>query len=739
MSEDSQQKPQQNLNTSGDASLENVQIGGIAGRDLNVSQIQGKFVSVSINSGINAQDGLSPQSTIAPPLTGNKNIQRRVLLNKVKNQWVKEFLENSLRPTKALVELGLLKRMDLVQSPFSGMEEFHEESGQPLPEGTRTIDLFNQMGKGKTLLISGEPGSGKTITLIKLAQSLIVRYEKKENENLNLPIPVVFNLSSWVSKKHTIIEWLIEQLYSQYQVPKLLGKEFIKNQQLILLLDGLDEVKAEYQNNCVRELNEFIKSHGTTEIAVCCRIQDYKALSERLILQSGIYIQPLTIKQIYKHLDIFGDQLTGFKTFLQQNAQLQELARSPLILNVMILTYGGCSLGELPSFGSVEEYEQSLYQAYIERMLTRKSNTQIYQNEQTKLWLHYLAERMLEKSQTFFLIEEIQPSWLSLTRDQDIYHVLLRFILGLILGINGGIYLIYFSHLVLLDKWNFKLFPIILIIGFLSGLFSGVMFGIIYMFIAKNSNKLIEILISGVILSLNFAIFLKLFNLPVNKYIQILVVFAIYTIASYKFIKTKIRVTETKKINANKIKNYSILGFIFGVLYMLTKKFLTFLFKFPFYETNDYRYMVFDIVIFSIIGALYGGLKLEKKEISKKTVLPNDGIKKSLKYASIYFAILTLIIPFLAWSMDNPKNPFYFIYVGLSSGVSGWLIAVEGSGITTIKHFILRLLLYNKKCIPWNYARFLDYVSQHLLMKKIGGSYVFYHRKLMEHFAKMML
>nr|MDJ0568382.1 zinc ribbon domain-containing protein [Pleurocapsa sp. MO_192.B19] len=45
-----------------------------------------------------------------------------------------------------------------------------------------------------------------------------------------------------------------------------------------------------------------------------------------------------------------------------------------------------------------------------------------------------------------------------------------------------------------------------------------------------------------------------------------------------------------------------------------------------------------------------------------------------------------------------------------------------------------RRILYRKGRIPWNYARFLDYASERLLMKKVGGGYIFYHRMLMEHF-----
>jgi hypothetical protein len=49
------------------------------------------------------------------------------------------------------------------------------------------------MGEGRTLLILGEPGAGKTIALLKLAEDLIVG----TTPDLRQQIPVVFNLSSW--------------------------------------------------------------------------------------------------------------------------------------------------------------------------------------------------------------------------------------------------------------------------------------------------------------------------------------------------------------------------------------------------------------------------------------------------------------------------------------------------------------------------------------------------------------
>lgn len=89
MSEHSPNDLHQNLNISGDASLENVQIGGIASRDLNVTQIQGQVVYVNVNDHIYAPDGLSQKSIkTAKPLTHQEYRYRQVLLDKVKNIWI---------------------------------------------------------------------------------------------------------------------------------------------------------------------------------------------------------------------------------------------------------------------------------------------------------------------------------------------------------------------------------------------------------------------------------------------------------------------------------------------------------------------------------------------------------------------------------------------------------------------------------------------------------------------------
>ena len=367
------------------------------------------------------------------PLSRQEYRNRQILLNKVKNYWVKGVLETSLHG-RALIELGLEERREAVERPWGLMWESSDKPQQPLPPGTRLLDKFEEMGAGRTLLILGEPGSGKTTTMLELTRDLIERTQS----DLTQMIPVVFNLSSWSGQKPTITDWLVQELHTKYQVSREIGQSLVNQQQLLLLLDGLDEVEAQKRQACVDALNHFHQESGQTEIVVCSRLQDYEALSQRLQFQAAIYLQPLTQSQIQQYLANAGSELGAISRALQTDAILQELAQSPLMLNIMTLAYQGMSIEELPT-SNLEQLRQHLFNAYVERMFNRRAANSLYPKKQTKRWLMWLAKQMSHKSQTIFLIERLQPSWLETNWQKWMYAIGIALIGGLIIGLGGGL------------------------------------------------------------------------------------------------------------------------------------------------------------------------------------------------------------------------------------------------------------------------------------------------------------
>ena len=423
------------------------------------NQVIGQVVSQVVNLTVYDQipQVVSQGAVIASkPLTQQEYRQRTVLLNKVKEYWIKGVLERSLH-SQVILELGLEEKPEMVQRPFREADEFAVNSGQIFPEGTSATSLFDEMEAGRTLLILGEPGSGKTITLLKLAENLVARAEA----DLSQPIPVVVNLSSWRKKEKSFAAWLVDELFEKYQVSKSTGQDLIKKEALILLLDGLDEVSLELREQCVSHLNQFIQGHGSTEISICCRVRDYEKLSQRLMLRCSIYIHPLSFGQVDEYLSQAGEQLSSLRKILETDLELKTIATTPLILSIMSMAYQYYVLEDFQSLPSTGERRQHLLDSYVERMLHRRDSSHEYSREQVKYWLSWLAKNMQQRSNTIFLIERLQPAWLSSKSKSIQYRFFSAFLAAALTG--GFIAIVY-----------------ILGSGFEMGILSGTIWGLGY-------------------------------------------------------------------------------------------------------------------------------------------------------------------------------------------------------------------------------------------------------------------
>jgi hypothetical protein len=134
------------------------------------------------------------------------------------------------------------------------------------------------------------------------------------------------------------------------------------------------------------------------------------------------------------------------------------------------------------------------------------------------------------------------------------------------------------------------------------------------------------------------------------------------------------------------------------------------------------------MVFFALFMVVAEGLIVSEIEIRS---VPNQGIRQSARNAAIiglFCGAIGGMIAWLAWGLD----------AGVAAGSSAGLIAcVLGGGWACIQHFALRMICSQNDYAPWNYARFLDYATERIFLRKVGGGYIFIHRLLQDYFASL--
>lgn len=190
--------------------------------------------------------------------------------------------------------------------------------------------------------------------MLELARDLIRRAQWDPSQ----PIPIVLNLSSWAYKRKPLGQWLLDELVLQDQMPRQVGADWLEAGALLLLLDGLDEVRAEHRQECVRAINAYRQRQGFVPLAVCSRSADDAMLTSKLKLGGAVVIQPLTHEQVDTHL-------------VNHDPVLRELAQTALILSLIAQTFDNEAIGQDATLAFAETWRQRLFSSYVHQMLGR--------------------------------------------------------------------------------------------------------------------------------------------------------------------------------------------------------------------------------------------------------------------------------------------------------------------------------------------------------------------------------
>lgn len=370
-----------------------------------------------------------PTTLVRDPQSTLPSQQRLQLLRAFRYEYTRQ-LSYSLQD-KAAIELKLYERTDVVASSVHLV--FHHLNTAEVysfPPGTSILQVYDQTQRGFLLL--GAPGSGKTTLLLNLACELLRRAESDPNH----PIPVILNLSSWARAGKSLATWLIEQCFLAYGISKRLSSTWIAHEQMLFLLDGLDEMEATARTACIETLNAYREEH-LVPLVVCSRSQEYESQHARLILPGAVEIQALEPSRVLAYLKQGGKSLAAVRTVLQRNTTFQQMITTPLMLNIVILTYRDQAVKNLPQTGALEDQQRQIFAHYVQHMLKRHQDRRIFSARQMTHSLVWLARQMQRRHLTEFYLELLQSIWIPTKRDQIVYRVLIGLAFGLLFGLVG--------------------------------------------------------------------------------------------------------------------------------------------------------------------------------------------------------------------------------------------------------------------------------------------------------------
>ncbi len=608
-----------------------------------------------------------------------------------------ELLAQPLQEAVRL-ELRLSKRPAAVQNTASLLLRQPNKPEQLLDPHTSIIQAYEHLGQ-QELLILGEPGAGKSTQLLILAKHLL----EQAKQDATQPLPFVLPLSTWATRQLPLRDWLIEQVALLYKIDQRESRRWLQAEWVLPLLDGLDEVEGSKRPACISAINTYHQEH-VQPLVVCSRTNEYEAASthERLELHTAVVVQPLSPEQVQAYLEEIGSPVEALRSALKKNAELAELVTTPLMLQVLILTYHDVEVYELSQ--KEAQLQQQIWTDYVEHMVNLKGDLKHYPLNIIRARLSWQAKEMRAHNWTIFLVEQLGLDWLPKGK-RPFYRWSMALIFGLggvlVGGLAGGLGnalvngLLFALGGVLIggesDVLRNDALTFWLIFGLLNGLLSGLRSGPVAALVGGLIFGLVGWLIFDLVDALNREQVGRPAHWLVGRLIGVLVGLAI--------------------------------GLTFGLPAALFSGIAS-------WRTSGLGVGVTFWLVFGLAFGLISARGAQGKEWAGRLV---RGLIVGLVYGLIGGLVLGMVGPLISGFISGRASG---LGIELIFGLLGGLVCGLG-GI--VRHFTLRFWLWQARCTPapWQYTDFFGDATNRILLRRVGGGYQFAHRLLLDYFADL--
>ncbi len=246
----------------------------------------------------------------------------------------------------------------------------------------KVFDYFD----GRVLLL-GEPGAGKTISLLHFGRDAVVQRIQDPTK----PLPVLAIIPTWDAEKQTLLgEWLANAYGAPPDVARIVSEG-----RALLLLDGLDELGSEREEPNPEDTQKPKRYDprqrfvgivpANNQVIVTCRVKDYEEIGEKIALKGAVTLQQLTDTQIRDYLSA---EVPDLWAALEADEELRDVARTPLLLSLFAFGYKDQG-EETAKLRNLRESPGELRDAIFARYVRRR-----YQHEARKLQFRHPPEEM---------------------------------------------------------------------------------------------------------------------------------------------------------------------------------------------------------------------------------------------------------------------------------------------------------------------------------------------------------
>jgi DNA polymerase III delta prime subunit len=147
--------------------------------------------------------------------------------------------------------------------------------------------------------------------------------------------------------------------------------------------------------------------------------------------------------------------------------------------------------------------------------------------------------------------------------------------------------------------------------------------------------------------------------------------------------------------------------------------------------------LIFGLLFGLIVGVV--GVLSPRRDAPETRSTVNEGTNRSLRMALISSPSVALIVGVLVGLQEGLRSGLemglsFGLFLGLASGLVCGLLC---GGLFVLKHFVLRLFLWQSRSAPLNYVAFLEQAKELLFLRRVGGGYIFSHRLLRDYFASL--